>query len=210
MFLRKKDKTPTKIHPTAEPSKPSSRKSGNIPSIISSDMKILGNIISDGVVDIDGVVEGNVKCHTATVRNNGHIKGDVIAESVQVYGKIQGLIKARNVHFFNGCRAEGVIMHESITIEDGAFVDGRFKRSEKLELDDEAITTSEPKKLFAPDTAPQIDDSAFKTPDFLSKDTVEDATEVQELTETKAEKKPAKAKKQESVLDNLRLLSDAS
>src|SRR5690606_5158548 len=91
----------------------------------------LGNLISDGYIDINGQVEGNVKCLALTVREHGLIKGDVIAEMVTVQGEICGLIKARHVHLANNSRVRGVIMHESLTIEDGAFIDGQCKRTER-------------------------------------------------------------------------------
>lgn len=106
------------------------------PSVISADVNILGNIISDGVLDIDGRVDGNIKCRSATIRRNGRIMGDIVAESVQVFGEVVGTIKAQEVSLFATCRVEGVIMHESLTIEDGAFVDGQFKRMDKVVLDD--------------------------------------------------------------------------
>jgi cytoskeletal protein CcmA (bactofilin family) len=202
MFSRKKKTPPAKSSAQPETARPTNRKGSGIPSIISSDLRVLGNIVSQGVVDIDGIIEGNVKCHTATIRKNGHIKGDVIAESVQVYGTIQGLIKARSVHFFRGCRAEGVIMHESITIEDGAFVDGRFKRTENLDLEENSAESTA--KTLGTES-PAFDASGFKAPSFMS-NTEEESGNSAESTD----KKPAKAKKQESALDNLRLISDVS
>lgn len=112
------------------------------PSVISADMNILGNIISEGFIDIDGRVEGNIKCFSVTIRQNGRIKGDIFAETVHVYGEVKGLIKAKTVHFFSTCKVEGVIMHESLSIEDGAFVDGKFKRTDKVFIEDEEATTS--------------------------------------------------------------------
>lgn len=101
------------------------------PSIISSDVNLMGSIISDGFVDIDGKIEGNVKAFSVTVRANGRIKGDVIAETVQIFGEVKGLVKAKNVYLYASCRVVGIIMHEALTIEDGAFVDGKFKRTDK-------------------------------------------------------------------------------
>lgn len=106
------------------------------PSVISNDMNILGNIICDGFMDIDGRVEGNIKCYSLILRSNGKIVGDVMAESVQVYGEIKGLVKAKNVQLFASCKVEGIIMHEALSIEDGAFVDGKFKRTDKISRDD--------------------------------------------------------------------------
>lgn len=219
MFSRKKNKDQTPAIPQ-ESTKPTPKKSGGIPSIISSDLHIIGNVVNGGTVDIDGIIEGNVKCQTATVRKHGHIKGDVIAESVHVYGKIQGLIKARSVHFFKGCRAEGVIMHESITIEDGAFVDGRFKRTENLDLDEnEGASTpidtapAETKKLFGTEAESSFDDSQFKSPSFAS-DESDSETKTDENVKTEESEQPTgkkgKKKKQESAMDNLRLISDVS
>ncbi len=120
------------------------------PSVISSDMHILGNLISEGVVDIDGKIEGNVKCEQVTIRPNGLVQGDVLAETVQIYGEVKGLVKAKHVYLFASCRVEGTIMHETISIEDGAFVDGKFKRTDKIFIDDgqlpqeaEAVGTDE-------------------------------------------------------------------
>jgi cytoskeletal protein CcmA (bactofilin family) len=100
-------------------------------------MNILGNIISDGVVDLDGTLDGNVRCATLTVRKHGQIKGEAVADHIFVYGKIHGLIRAKHVHLFASCHIEGIVMHESLTIEDGAFIDGKCKRTDKPMTDNE-------------------------------------------------------------------------
>jgi cytoskeletal protein CcmA (bactofilin family) len=50
---------------------------------------------------------------------------------VHIYGQVKGLVKARDVHLYASCKVEGTIMHELLSIEDGAFVDGKFKRTDK-------------------------------------------------------------------------------
>ncbi|MBN67441.1 MAG: cell shape determination protein CcmA [Rickettsiales bacterium] len=109
------------------------------PSVISSDMNVLGNIISEGFVDIDGRIEGNIKCHSTTIRENGRVNGDVIADMVTIHGTVIGLVKAKSVILHSSAHVEGVIMHESLSIEDGAFVDGKFKRTDKVFIDDDAV-----------------------------------------------------------------------
>lgn len=106
------------------------------PSVISADMNVLGNIISEGFLDINGHIEGNVKCEQAVIRENGKVKGDVIADNVQIYGDVEGLVKAKHVSLYASAHVSGVIMHESLSIEDGAFVDGKFKRTDKVFIDD--------------------------------------------------------------------------
>ena len=100
----------------------------SIPSIISGDLHILGSLVSEGVVDVDGNIEGNVKAEQITIRANGKIKGDVIAQSVHIYGEVHGMVRAQAVHLYSSCHIEGIVMHQSLTVEDGAFIDGKFKR----------------------------------------------------------------------------------
>ena len=121
---------------------------GLSPSVIAAGMHVLGNIVSEGVLDIDGQIEGNVRGHTICVRPNGLIRGDVVADTVHVYGAIEGLIKAKNVLLYTDARVSGTIMHESITIEDGAFVDGKFKRTDRILMDGEDVAI--PHQLRAP------------------------------------------------------------
>lgn len=99
-----------------------------IPSVISSGTHILGNVISELTVDIDGSVEGDVRADQATVRENGKITGDIIANSVHIYGEVRGLIRAHSVHLYSSAHVTGVIVHQSLTVEDGAFIDAKFKR----------------------------------------------------------------------------------
>ncbi|MES2985336.1 MAG: polymer-forming cytoskeletal protein [Pseudomonadota bacterium] len=115
---------------------------GMSPSVIAENMCVLGNIVSDGVLDIDGQVDGNVRAHTVTVRANARIRGDVMADDIFIYGAVEGLIKAQNVTLFASAQVSGTIMHESIIIEDGAVVDGKLKRTERLLLTDQSSETA--------------------------------------------------------------------
>ena len=112
-------------------------KRGVTPSVIAGDMHVLGNIISEGVLDIDGKIDGNVRCHTVSIRENGRVKGDVVAEVVHVHGAVEGLIKASTVTLYASAKVTGTVMHESLTIEDGAFIDGKLKRTDKVFVEDE-------------------------------------------------------------------------
>lgn len=125
-------------------------KRGVLPSVIAADMCVLGNVISDGMLDIDGKIEGNVRCHTASIRENGLVKGDVVAEVVHVYGTIEGLVKAKSVMLYGSARVAGTVMHESLTIEDGAFIDGKLKRTDKVFMEDEsaAMLTSQASQML--------------------------------------------------------------
>ncbi len=101
-------------------------------SVIAQDTNILGALISDGSIDFDGTIDGNIRCHTLTIRKNGNVKGDVNAQILHVYGKINGVINAKNVNLYTDCYVEGVVIHENLSIETGAFLDGKCKRMDKI------------------------------------------------------------------------------
>lgn len=98
------------------------------PTVVAADVNFLGNIVSEGVLDIDGKIEGNVRCKTLTIRKSGNVRGDVYADTVQIFGSVHGMIEAREVMLHASAHVEGVVMHQQLVIEDGAFVDGQLKR----------------------------------------------------------------------------------
>lgn len=101
------------------------------PTIIAQELHVLGNIVSEGVVDFAGTIDGNVRCKSFTLRPQGVVNGEISAEAVHLYGKVKGLVRAKHVHLYSSSHIEGVIMHESLSIEDGAYIDGKCKRSDK-------------------------------------------------------------------------------
>ncbi|MFO1242525.1 MAG: polymer-forming cytoskeletal protein [Rickettsiales bacterium] len=123
MFQRTSTSTPV-----AKVEAPAPKKGGSQPTVIASDVNFMGNIVSEGTLDLDGKIEGNVRCKSLTIRKSGRINGDVFADNVQVFGEVHGLIQAREVQLHNTAHVEGVVMHETLIIEDGAFVDGQLKR----------------------------------------------------------------------------------
>jgi cytoskeletal protein CcmA (bactofilin family) len=136
--------------------KPAPAKKGAFPTVVTHEMHIIGNIVSDGVIDFDGTIDGNIRCQMITIRERGRVNGEIIADTVLVYGKVVGLIRSRHAHLFSTCHIEGVVMHESITIEDGAFIDGKCKRTNKIldvkkpvaEEDEESDSSVRPLKVL--------------------------------------------------------------
>ncbi|MBM09793.1 MAG: cell shape determination protein CcmA [Magnetovibrio sp.] len=101
------------------------------PSLISRDLKIVGNIKSDGEVQIDGSVEGDVKSKTLLIGESAHIKGAVTANSVVVQGTVNGQIKAHSVKLAKTGHVVGDVMHQDLSIETGAFIEGHCRRMDE-------------------------------------------------------------------------------
>ncbi|MDA0782735.1 MAG: polymer-forming cytoskeletal protein [Rickettsiales bacterium] len=105
---------------------------GEVPSIIAADLKIVGNLMCGGSIEIEGEIEGNVTCGSATIRRTGAIKGDVTADSIQVDGEINGLVKGKDIVLSESGKVTGVIMYESLSVKDGAYIDGQCKSADNL------------------------------------------------------------------------------
>jgi cytoskeletal protein CcmA (bactofilin family) len=121
----------------------SSPRMGAAPSIVSSDVTITGLLASDGDMQVDGRVDGDVRCVRLVVGESGAIKGEVTAEFVTVRGRIEGGIRARELALAATARVEGEILHTTLEVEAGAMVLGRFRHS------------ADPLAEALPDSAPE-------------------------------------------------------
>src|SRR4051812_35976164 len=107
-------------------SKPVSKAS--VPSIISPDLRINGDMVCSGDIQIDGWVEGDIQSRNVTVGEAATVHGAVQAENVKICGIVNGQIRADNVVLEKTARVTGDILHKSLSIEQGAFLEGMCKR----------------------------------------------------------------------------------
>jgi len=98
------------------------------PSIISVDLRIVGDLTSDGEIQIDGAVDGDIRTKTLLVGDAAHIKGEIVADTINVHGTVNGQIKASHVILAKTAHVVGDILHEDLAIETGAFLEGHCKR----------------------------------------------------------------------------------
>ncbi len=88
---------------------------GGVPSIISPDLKIVGDLNSNGEIQIDGTVKGDIKAHMLTVGEQGKIDGSTVAEIVRIFGTVNGWVQAKTVRLDKSARVTADITHESLT-----------------------------------------------------------------------------------------------
>ena len=110
------------------PKGPPPRATPGVPSIISADLKIVGDLHSNGDIQIDGTVEGDIASQTVTVGEGAVVKGALVAEDVRVYGSIFGQVKANSVVLAPTAKVEGDIAHQSLSMEAGASLIGSLSR----------------------------------------------------------------------------------
>jgi len=100
-------------------------KSGPVmPTIISSDLTLDGNLTSDGEIQIEGVIKGNITSASIVIGTTASIIGDISANKVIVRGRIRGNMRVRDIIFSANCHAEGNLVCQTLTVELGAQFEG--------------------------------------------------------------------------------------
>ena len=105
-------------------------KSGGEASVISADLKVVGNLQSAGDLRVDGTVEGDINSGSLTVGESARITGSLSAESVYICGVLSGQVKAKSVKIAKTANVEGDITYQTLAIEEGAVLEGRCRRTE--------------------------------------------------------------------------------
>jgi cytoskeletal protein CcmA (bactofilin family) len=98
------------------------------PTIIARDLVVEGELTSSGLIEIEGSIKGTVNGNVVILREEGCVEGVIIAESVSLRGKFDGTIKAKTVAISSKARVLGNIEYEFLSVEDGASIDGQFKK----------------------------------------------------------------------------------
>lgn len=161
MFTKTKDNEPA---PTVNPAQDAIKGAANKPtarsaaSIICGDMEIHGSISSEGALQIDGLVDGDVSAADITIGASGKVIGEVKAEAVRVKGEVRGSIRARKVELETGAKVHGDILHSSLSIQPNALFEGQVKH------DQDPLKDSAPKAANTDRSAPKPSDATPNTP----------------------------------------------
>jgi cytoskeletal protein CcmA (bactofilin family) len=124
-------KTPFTERPATYASKsPGLSGSKMVPSIIGEDLTIRGNITCKGEIQVDGEIEGDIRCGSLLLGDKSQVRGGVAAEDVVVRGHLAGTITGVRITLQAQCHVEGDIVHQSLAIEQGAYFEGKSRRSD--------------------------------------------------------------------------------
>ena len=126
----------SKKEPGNKPAAQVSRKPGK-PSIIGADLTIVGDLSSEGEILVDGFIDGDIRTKTLLISESATVKGEIVVDTVRVYGSVNGQIKARAVTLAKSARVIGNILFGKVSIEEGAFLDGHCKHMSEVEDQDE-------------------------------------------------------------------------
>ncbi len=117
------------VAPTPPPAPaPAPVASQKMPSIISQELIIQGNLLSKGDLQIDGSVEGDVRAASVTIGHSGRLKGNIHADTVRISGSVVGRVDARQVSLASTAKINGDLVHDDLIVEAGANLVGQVLR----------------------------------------------------------------------------------
>lgn len=98
-------------------------------SIVAADLTVVGELRTEGVVKIDGTVEGNVRAaRQVLISKGGYVRGDVITKEAIVGGRVAGSIQAsERVEVQDAATVEGDIATQRILVHEGGEVNGNVR-----------------------------------------------------------------------------------
>lgn len=94
-------------------------------SVIGTDMRIMGDLIGTSPIHICGSVQGDIWAPAVTVDHGGTVVGSVRTAVAAIYGVVHGPVEAIDVTIGSTARIAGSIIHNTLTVEPGAHVEGQ-------------------------------------------------------------------------------------
>ncbi len=119
------------------------------PSILSIDISVEGDIVSEGEMHVTGAVKGDVVARKLTIGEGGSITGTIEADTVVIAGMLTGRVTATTVIFSPTARVAADVTYVSLTVDPGAKFEGYSRRVETIDLTRSEAHATEPRRLQA-------------------------------------------------------------
>jgi cytoskeletal protein CcmA (bactofilin family) len=105
-------------------------------SIIAAGMRIVGELKTDGVVKIEGVVEGSVRAeHEVLVSKEGLVEGDIYTRQAVIGGRVVGSVQGEErVEVQPGSIVNGNIVTKRLIVQEGGEVNGEVSMGDPGQL----------------------------------------------------------------------------
>src|SRR5262245_246266 len=93
--------------------------------VIAKGLKIKGQVTAEGLVELNGQIEGELHGKSLIISRGALVKGAVSADQVVVDGMVEGPIRGGEIILKSRAHVIGDIHHQSLSIENGASFEGR-------------------------------------------------------------------------------------
>ena len=100
-------------------------------STLSSDLQFEGNVTGAGDFQVDGAIKGDVRVARLIVGETGAVEGNVSADYLEVRGRVVGSVTGKQVKLISTAYVDGDITAEQLSIDIGAYFQGRVLQSRR-------------------------------------------------------------------------------
>ncbi|MGI9384715.1 MAG: bactofilin family protein [Methyloligellaceae bacterium] len=100
------------------------------PSVFIEDLTITGQIRSLGNIHIKGNVKGDIAGVGIVVGEKAIVDGVILADTIEIRGRMKGVVYSNKVKLHSGSWFEGDIHHSSLSVDDGAHFVGQSLQSD--------------------------------------------------------------------------------
>ena len=125
--------------PTLAQSPMGQRLNGGLPekptSILGADISISGQQLvlkTKGSLLIRGQIQGDVHGEAVTVDHGASVTGVITARTIEIQGSVKGALKGSTVILHEHSTVDANIVHQKLTIAEGAQFDGSAKRARDI------------------------------------------------------------------------------
>ena len=95
-------------------------------SVFGADVTIKGDVNATADLHIDGRIEGDITCASLVQGETSEVVGAIRADKARLAGTVRGSITVVDLVIQKSARIHGDVHYETLSIEQGALVDGRF------------------------------------------------------------------------------------
>jgi cytoskeletal protein CcmA (bactofilin family) len=107
-------------------------------SVIGGGIEVTGNIEASVDLQLEGIVNGDVRCTTLILGESSVIRGNVYAHRVRASGIIEGAIDTQDLAIEATARLSGDITYSRVRMANGAIVEGKLMHRPAAEEDNDA------------------------------------------------------------------------
>lgn len=95
--------------------------------------KIIGTIIADSDIRIDGIVEGDLKCSgKVVIGEKGMLKGNIDCQNAEILGKLEGKIEVKQTLALRATsNLQGEVRTQTLIVEPNAVFNGTCSMGQK-------------------------------------------------------------------------------
>jgi cytoskeletal protein CcmA (bactofilin family) len=100
-------------------------------SLLGPDLVFEGQISGEGELHVEGGVRGDIHVARLVVGENAQVEGTIRGGQVEIRGRVVGNIEAKAVKLYESAHVEGDIVHEQLSIDVGAYFQGRCQQFQR-------------------------------------------------------------------------------